>query len=161
MTDVNDRLEKRIFEKVTGIEKARKDTKPMPEGVKIPKCMRRTSEGGRCGVCGNNTLEGREDGHGVWHYRCPYCIAHQQPSPDPCPRCRCTAHEDIAGSVPPNYAENQMDKITHNPFRPAVEYYLCLRCGFKWNTPEYEKYLLTKAVEYILPTSEFSEEHKP
>lgn len=147
MTDI----EEKLYLKAMGIEQARKDTIPMPEGVKIPKRMRRTSEGGRCGVCRNDTIEGREDGHGMWHYRCTYCVAHQQPSPDPCPRCRCTAHDKIC---------EKCESGLKNPFKPDAVIFRCLNCSFEWITSEYEKYLLTRVVRDILPTSKFSENRK-
>jgi NAD-dependent SIR2 family protein deacetylase len=129
MTDKDNEIEKRLFEKVT-------------KGIKK---KRGRSKGSRCGCCGQNTQEGTEDRHGMWHYRCPYCVTHQNPKDkDPCPRCRCTAHERIGGS------------LENNPFKPDVVFYRCLNCSLEWNTKEYEIYLLTKVVKSVLPTSEFA-----
>jgi hypothetical protein len=143
--------ESKLYPKVMGIEEARKAHIPMPPTVKIPKGARLNSSGGLCTYCGNETLEGHEDGHGMWHYRCTYCIAHQKPSPDPCPRCRCTAHDRISETS---------ESKRNSPFQPDIMAFKCLNCGFIWNTPEYEKYLLTKVVRSVLPTSDFSENRK-
>lgn len=156
MTDKND-SEIRLYQKVMGIEEARKLQIPMPNGIKIPKSARNSSSGRRCDNCGKDTLEGHEDAHGMWHYRCSYCVEHQDPTKEPCPRCGCTAHEGIAGSVPINFTENQVNKLIHNPFRPDVILFRCLNCSFEWDTPEFEKWLLTKAIKYVLPTSAFAE----
>ena len=145
----DEKSEIRFYKKIMGIEEARKHFLPMPPSVKIPKSSRLHSSNGRCNVCGHEALEGREDGHGIWHYKCIYCVTHQKPDPNPCPRCRCTSHEKLC-----NTSEMK------NPFEPDVILFRCLNCGFEWNTPEFETYLLTKAVKSILPTSEFTENRK-
>jgi len=117
--------------------------------------------GTHCGNCGKETLVGKPDKHGIWHYRCPYCVEHQDPKgPDPCPRCGCTAHEQICGSVPFNFTQRQIDELINNPFKPDVIEFACLNCSFRWGTPEFEKYLLTKVVKSVLPTNEFSEKYE-
>jgi hypothetical protein len=138
--------EHKLYSKVMGIEEARKEHVPMPPSVKIPKNARLNSSGGRCNRCGHETMEGHEDGHGMWHYRCTYCVAHQKSSPNPCPRCRCTVHDRICETS---------ESERKSPFQPDIMAFSCLNCGFVWNTPEYEKYLLTRVVKSVLPTSEF------
>lgn len=138
--------ERKLYPKIMGIEEERK--KKVRTIAKIPKCLRLSTSGGRCGNCGHETMEGHEDGHGIWHYRCIYCVTHQKPSSDPCPRCRCTAHE--------RFGEPD-EKVS--PFKPKLTAFRCLQCGYMWNTPEYEKYLLVKAVRSVSSTSEFSENH--
>jgi hypothetical protein len=115
--------------------------------------------GGYCGNCGQNTQVGTEDRHGMWHYRCPYCITHQDPKgPNPCPRCGCTAHENICCVIPvdSNFDRRMKEEFAVNPFKPDITFFRCLNCSFEWTTPEYEKYLLTKAVKSVLSTSEFA-----
>lgn len=148
--------EGKLYAKVMGIEEARKEM--VPSIAKIPKRARLSSSGGRCNVCGHETVEGHEDGHGIWYYRCTYCVANQKPSPDPCPRCRCTAHDRIAYSisVDSDFTAKKREADAINPFKPDVTSFRCLNCGFEWNTPEYEKYLLTKVIRSVLPTSEFA-----
>jgi len=149
MTDTNDEFEKRLFEKVTKLPKKKK---------------RGHSKGGFCGNCMQYKTEGTEDRHGMWHYRCPVCIKNQDPKgKDPCPRCGCTAHDRICAIISDDshFGERLKEEAVNNPFKPDVTLYRCLNCSFEWNPPEYEKYLLTKAVKYVLPTSEFSENHKP
>lgn len=143
--------ESKLYSKIMGIEEARKAHIPMPPTVKIPKGARLNSSGGLCIMCEHETLEGHEDGHGMWHYRCTYCVTHQKPSPDPCPRCRCTAHDRICETS---------EFKRRSPFQPDIIAFACLNCGFVWNTPEYEKYLLTKVVESVLPASKFFENRK-
>jgi len=140
--------ESRLYTKAMGIEKARKLHEPMPNNIKIPKRSRLSSSGGRCYACDQNTLEGHEDSHGIWHYRCQYCVDHQKPDPNPCPRCRCTAHSET-------YRNDLFD--SKNPFKPDVEYFECCNCEFKWITPEFEKFLLTKAVVSVTDNSSFLE----
>lgn len=142
-----------MYSKVMGIDEARKEK--VPSIVKIPKSARLSSSGGRCNTCGHETVEGHEDGHGVWHYRCTYCITHQKPSPDPCPRCRCNAHDRIGEMTEISEISKQI-----SPFKPEIIMFRCLNCGFEWNTPEYEKYLLMKVVRSVLPTNKFAENHK-
>lgn len=137
--------ESKLYPKVMGIEEERK--RNVRTIAKIPKCLRLSTSGRRCGNCGHETLEGHEDGHGVWHYKCMYCITHQKPSPDPCPRCRCTAHERLG----------EPDDEKRSPFKPEIIAFRCLRCEYVWNTPEYEKYLLVKAIRSVSSISEFSE----
>ena len=144
--------ERELYPKVMRIEEARKQCIPMPEGVKIPKSARKSSSGGRCNNCGRETMEGHEDAHGMWHYRCPYCVAHQKPSPDPCPRCRCTVHDRIS--------EMSGLEMSSNPFKPDVIGFRCLNCSFEWFTSEYEKYLLTRVVKSVLPKSGFAEKRR-
>ena len=152
--------ERKLYPKVMGIDEARKANLPMPPSVKIPKRARLSSSGGRCNVCAHETVEGHEDGHGIWHYRCTFCVANQKPSPDPCPRCRCTAHDRIGLVIPVDSDFNtKMNEAcaSTNPFKPEVTAFRCLNCGFEWNTPEWEKYLLTRVIKSILPKSEFAE----
>ncbi len=136
--------ERKLYPKVMGIDEARKAN--VPTIARIPKSARLSSSGGRCNVCGHETMEGREDAHGIWHYRCTYCVAHQKPDPNPCPRCRCTAHDRFGEA-----------REHESPFRPEITSFRCLNCGFEWFTPEYEKYLLTRIVKSVLPKSEFAD----
>lgn len=123
--------------KVTGIEAQRRDKVPVT--VHIPKKLRRSSSGGFCSRCLQNTMEGYEDGHGMWHYRCPNCVAHQDKNdPNPCPRCGCRAHHDSMGDK---------TKTSTNPLMPEIIKFVCLNCCFMWYNPEYEKYLLTRAIK--------------
>jgi len=148
MTDKDAEFEKHLFEKVTMVTKKKK---------------RGRSKGGFCGNCMQNNLKGTEDRHGMWHYRCQYCVEHQNPKgPNPCPRCECTEHERICGIIPADshFGERLEAECRNNPFKPDVILFRCLNCSFEWNTPEFEKYLLTKAVKYVLPTSAFAENHK-
>lgn len=164
MTDKDAEFEKRLYDKVvetTRIEEARRLGIPSP--VKIPKKKRKSSSGGFCGQCMQHNLVGTEDRHGMWHYRCPYCISHSNPKgPDPCPRCGCTAHERICGKIPidSHFGErlkSEMETI-FNPFRPDVILFRCLNCSFEWDTPEFEKYLLIKTVRSVLSNSEFNKQ---
>lgn len=137
--------EAKQYLKATGIDQARKDTMPMPEGVIIPKRLRQHREGFRCGKCGKEVAVGYEDGHGMWHYRCPECVKNQDPNgPNPCPRCKCTAHEDIV-----------IEKTENNPFAPNVSMLRCLNCGFDYPAVEYERYLLTRTVRSVTDKSPF------
>lgn len=138
--------EHKLYCKVMGIEEARKLHVPMPNGIKIPKNARLSSSGGFCGNCGQHTLEGHEDGNGMWHYRCPYCIQYQDPNDESCPRCECKAHQNLCGNI---------DSL-NNPFKPIIEECQCLNCGYKWVTQEFVKYLLTKVVKSVSPTSGFA-----
>jgi len=138
--------EEKQYLKATGIAQARKDTKPMPDGVTIPKRYRQHREGFKCGKCGKEVAVGQEDGHGIWHYRCPECVKNQDPNgPDPCPRCKCTAHESFA-----------LEKTENNPFAPATGMLRCMNCGFEYASAEYEHYLLTKSVRSITDKSSFN-----
>lgn len=144
--------EKDLYAKVMGIEDYRKQNLPMPNGIKIPKRARRSSSGGHCRDCGHDTLVGHEDGHGMWHYTCTYCVTHQNQNNVPCPRCGCKAHERIGGTVS-SLSEKKVDEITSNPFRPEVMTFRCLRCSQEWFNPEYEQYLLTKVVKSVSNSS--------
>ena len=149
--------ERKIYAKVMGIEEARKQHIPMPSSIKIPKGSRLSSSGGHCGKCGHETMEGHEDGHGIWHYKCTYCIEHADPkNPDPCPRCKCTAHEEF--SIVKSFGFHK--KTITNPFKPEIEEYRCLNCGFEWTAPEFEKYMLVKVVRSVLPSSAFNGDKK-
>jgi hypothetical protein len=154
--------EEELYVKVMGIEEARKANLPMPNGIKIPKSARLSSSSGYCNICGQNTVEGHEDGHGIWHYKCTYCVTHQKPDPNPCPRCRCTVHSDIVSMSFVSSLKEGLKTMTElgNPFKPIATIFRCVNCDFEWYTPEYEKYLLTKVVRSILPTSEFAKNEK-
>ena len=148
--------ERKLYRRAIGIEEARRLM--VPSEAKIPKSSRRSSSGGHCGNCGQDTMEGHEDGHGMWHYRCPYCVSRQTPDPNPCPRCRCTAHETICCVIPVDSRfGKRLGEFSSNPFKPDITIFKCLNCGLEWNTPEYEKYLLTKAVRLVSQESEFAE----
>jgi hypothetical protein len=136
--------EEELYLKAMGIEQARKDT--MPTIAKIPKRLRRSSSGGRCERCRQETLEGHEDGHGMWHYRCQYCVDHQKSDPNPCPRCHCTSHT----SIPTQECDN--------PFAPSIAVFRCLNCTYEWFSDEYQRFLLGKAVKSVLPKSQFSKD---
>lgn len=131
MNDKDIELEKRLFEKV----------------MKVTKKKRGHSKGGFCGNCMQHNHVGTEDRHGMWHYRCPYCVAHQDPKGEnPCPRCGCTAHDRICAIIPidSNFDKRLEDEL--NPFKPDVTIFRCLNCSFEWYTPEFEKYLLQKCI---------------
>lgn len=139
-----DESERRLYQKVTGVTKKK----------------RGHSKGGFCGQCMQYNLVGTEDRHGYWHYRCPHCVSRQNPKdPNPCPRCGCTAHETICDIIPvdSHFSERLKNTRIINPFKPDVTIFRCLNCSFEWTAPEYEKYLLVKAIISVLPTSEFSE----
>lgn len=100
-----------------------------------------------CGICGNDTYEGKPDGKGIWHYRCQYCVDHADPNgPNPCPECGCTAHENICGIIP--YEKDTAKAFTEmeHPLRPDIMMFRCLNCSYEWYNPEYEKYLLGKNI---------------
>lgn len=136
--------EKKLLENVLGLDEYRRQG--VPTDFRIPKKLRLHSTGRRCGKCGHEAEEGHEDAHGVWHYRCTYCVEHADPKgPDPCPRCQCTAHQGFS-----NIREG-----TTPPFKPQIENYRCLNCGFEWTTPEFEKYILSRVVVSVTSKSPF------
>jgi ribosomal protein L37AE/L43A len=105
-----------------------------------------------CGNCGQDTLEGKPDKDGIWHYRCQYCVDHADPNAsNPCPKCGCTAHENICGIWNDNEEGHEKCKedIT-NTLRPDITMFQCLNCGYKWETPEYEQYLFNRNIKSIM-----------
>jgi hypothetical protein len=154
MSVTNMPSEEELYSKVLGIDDYRKNGEPMPNGVKIPKRARRSSTGGHCRDCGKDTVEGHEDGHGMWHYTCTNCVKSQNQNDVPCPRCSCKAHENICGTIS-SLSSPKYDEITSNPFRPETQTFRCKRCSFEWMNPEYERYLLTKVVLSVTKKSEF------
>jgi len=104
-----------------------------------------------CGNCGQDTLEGKPNKEGIWHYRCQYCIDHQDPNgPNPCPECGCTAHENLCGSW--DVTEEGRAKCkedVNNKLRPDITIFQCLNCGHQYPTPEYEQYLFNRNIKVI------------
>lgn len=142
--------EAKQYFRIMGIEQARDNDMPMPEGVTIPRRFRERREGCRCGKCNKEVAVGYEDGHGMWHYRCPECVKNQDPNgSNPCPRCKCTAHENIA-----------TDKTDNNPFAPDVAMLRCLNCCLEYPAVEYERYLLTRTVRSVTDKSPFHKSDK-
>jgi len=112
-----------------------------------------------CGNCLQNTLEGKPDYQGIWHYRCQYCVDHQDPhyifkDTIPCPKCGCTAHENILGQYKfTNEGITKARKDAANILRPEITMYRCLNCSHEWINPDFERYVVTRAIkEMHVPT---------
>ena len=105
----------------------------------------------RCTNCGQETLEGKPDEKGEWHYRCQYCTEHADlNAPDPCPKCTCTAHENIIGIIPYSKDTTKAFQEIKHPTRPEVAMFRCLNCSYEWYSPEYEKFLFSKNVVAVI-----------
>jgi len=97
-------------------------------------------------TCGKDTFEEWIKEDGMYYYRCQNCIDIANPNElEPCPKCGCKAHERIGNSG--ELTEKGLAKLhndINNPFRPEIESYTCLNCGYNYYTKEYEKYLASK-----------------
>lgn len=103
---------------------------------------------GHCYNCGCETLEGKTDENGYWHYRCQNCVDLADPhyifkEEIPCPKCGCTAHVRIGSS-----SEEQ------HPLKPDISFYECLNCEHRFPTEEYERYLLGRNIVNIIKKDE-------
>ena len=90
------------------------------------------------------------DYSGHYYYSCPFCAdydaAKHKETDIRCSRCGCFALREIVGAW--DYNEEGMEKSKRdlsNEFRPS-ESFECKGCGRYFPNPEYEKYLLTKAM---------------
>jgi len=98
-----------------------------------------------CMMCFNQ-LESKVDEKGIWHYRCSYCVEHQdKTSLIKCPICECTAHEEICLTV--SFSDElKLKRWVDSVNRPTIEKYRCLNCEHEWYTKEFEEYLFKKSV---------------
>lgn len=102
---------------------------------------------GHCHNCGCDTLEGKTDETGYWHYRCQTCVDQADPhyifkEEIPCPKCGCTAHIGIGSNA-----------IEH-PLKPDVSMHECLNCEHRFYTEDYIRYMLSKNIVSIIKKSE-------
>lgn len=102
-----------------------------------------------CFNCGTDNREEVLKENGMYYYRCPNCIYIADPNePEPCPKCGCKAHERICNSGElTDEGLAKLHKDINNPFRPEIESYTCLNCGYNYYTKAYVKFLATKAIK--------------
>jgi hypothetical protein len=93
---------------------------------------------GHCYNCGEETLEGKTDEKGFWHYRCQTCVDQSDPhyifkDLPCCPKCGSTAYIGIGSSG-------------NNVLKPEVGMLECLNCETHYPSKEYEKFIFDKHI---------------